>query len=51
MVALPVGGFYKARRTGEAMVFAYSSCGYELVPLPLASVDERLRFVLADIGA
>ena len=41
----------EARRTGEAMVSAYSSCGYELVPLPLVSVDERLRFVLADICA
>ncbi len=33
------------------MVSAYASCGYELVPLPLVSVDERLRFVLADICA
>lgn len=40
----------EAERTYEAMVVAYSSCGYELVALPLASVDERLRFVLATIG-
>jgi predicted ATPase len=33
------------------MVAAYSSCGYDLVVLPLASVDERVRFVLANIGA
>lgn len=41
----------EAERTCEAMVAAYSSCGYELVPLPLASVDERVRFVLDNIGA
>ncbi len=41
----------EAVRTCEAMVEAYSSCGYELVTLPLASVDERVRFVLANIGA
>jgi predicted ATPase len=41
----------EARRICEAMVLAYSSCGYELVPLPLVSVEERARFVLADTGA
>ena len=41
----------EAVRTCEAMVGAYSSCGYELVTLPLASVDERVRFVLANTGA
>jgi len=41
----------EAERTYEAMVSAYSSCGYELVTLPLASIDERVRFVLANIGA
>jgi predicted ATPase len=43
--------FEVAERTCEAMVAAYSSCGYELVVLPLASVDERVRFALANIGA
>ena len=33
------------------MISAYSTCGYELVQLPLVSVDGRLRFVLADICA
>jgi predicted ATPase len=43
--------FEEAGRTCEAMVAGYSSCGYELVVLPLASVGERVRFVLANIGA
>jgi predicted ATPase len=30
---------------------AYSNCGYELVALPLVPVEERVRFVLATIGA
>jgi predicted ATPase len=41
----------EAERTCEAMVTAYSSCGYELVTLPLGSVDERVRFMLANIDA
>jgi predicted ATPase len=41
----------EARRTYEAMVAAYTSCGYELIALPLVSVDERVRFVLANIDA
>jgi predicted ATPase len=41
----------EAVRTYEALVTAYSNGGYELVSLPLASVEERVRFVLDDIGA
>src|SRR5262245_29869948 len=41
----------EAVRTYEALVTAYTNCGYELVRLPLASIEERVRFVLADIGA
>lgn len=41
----------EAVRTYEALVAAYSSCGYELVSLPLVSVEERMRFVLDMIGA
>jgi predicted ATPase len=41
----------EAVRTYEALVTAYSKCGYELVSLPLSSVEERVRFVLDDIGA
>ena len=41
----------EAVRTYEAIVTAYSNCGYELVSLPLVSVEERVRFVLDDIGA
>ncbi len=40
----------EAVRTYEALVTAYSTGGYELVSLPLVSVEERVRFVLADIG-
>jgi predicted ATPase len=41
----------EAVRTYEALVSAYSNCGYELVSLPLVSVEERMRFVLGRIGA
>jgi predicted ATPase len=30
---------------------AYASQGYDLVALPLAPVDERMRFVLDRMGA
>jgi predicted ATPase len=32
------------------MIETYSGLGYELIPLPLASVEERVRFVLAAIS-
>ena len=41
----------EAVRTYEALVTAYSNCGYVLVSLPLVSVEDRVRFVLDDIGA
>ena len=41
----------EARRTYAAMVAAYSSCGYELIALPLVSVDERVRFMVSNIDA
>ena len=40
--------FEEAERTHAAMVETYSGLGYALVPLPRASVEERLRFVLAE---
>jgi len=40
----------EAEATYRAMVEAYSSLGYELVMLPLASVAERARFVRERIG-
>jgi len=40
----------EAEATFHAMVEAYSSLGYELVMLPLASVVERARFVRERIG-
>jgi predicted ATPase len=41
----------EAVRTYEALVAAYTDCGYELMSLPLAPVDERVRFVLDEMGA
>jgi predicted ATPase len=32
------------------MIETYSAFGYELIPLPLNSVEERVRLVLAVIG-
>lgn len=39
----------EAEATYKAMVEAYPAYGYELVPLPLASVDERAAFVAGRI--
>jgi len=41
----------EAVRTYEALVAAYSASGYDLVTLPLVSIEQRMRFVLAEIGA
>lgn len=41
----------EAERTCGMMAETYPDYGYELVPLPLAPVAERLRFVLARTGA
>lgn len=40
--------FDEARRTYEAMVATYEGYGYELVTLPRVSVEERVRFVIAE---
>lgn len=40
----------EAEATYHAMVDAYSSLGYELVPLPLVPVTERATFVREQIG-
>jgi len=42
--------FEEAQATYEAMVETYSALGYDLVPLPLEPVEERVRFVSAAIG-
>ncbi|RVA20498.1 ATPase, partial [Mesorhizobium sp. M7D.F.Ca.US.004.03.1.1] len=34
--------------TYHMLVGVYTELGYELIPLPLAPVEERLRFVLAE---
>jgi predicted ATPase len=40
----------EAERTYHALVNTYTELGYELVPLPFAPVEVRLRFVLAEAG-
>jgi predicted ATPase len=42
--------FEEARSTCDAMTATYSALGYGVIPLPLAPVRERVRFVLAEIG-
>lgn len=39
----------EAEATYHAMVAAYTDLGYEMVPLPLASVAERAEFIRANI--
>ncbi|HEY0623119.1 AAA family ATPase [Sphingomonas sp.] len=41
----------EAAATHEAMAQVYAELGYDLVPLPLASVAERARFVRDRIGS
>lgn len=40
--------FDEARRTHDAMAAVYRDHGYELAPLPMASVDERIEFIRAN---
>lgn len=40
----------EAVRTHDAVVRIYAEFGYDIVPLPKASVAERVRFVLAEAG-
>ena len=42
--------FAEAERTYRAMAETYDRLGYELVALPLASVADRVRFVISAIG-
>jgi predicted ATPase len=42
--------FGEAQATCAEMIETYSALGYEMISLPLASVEERVRFVLAAIG-
>jgi predicted ATPase len=42
--------FEEAQSTCEAMIETYSALGYNLIPLPFSSVQERVQFVLAAIG-
>jgi predicted ATPase len=40
----------EAERTFRSVTGVYAELGYELVPLPLAPVEERVRFVIAQAG-
>jgi predicted ATPase len=42
--------FDEAVRTYDALLTTYSECGYKLIELPRVSVDERVGFVLQNIG-
>jgi predicted ATPase len=37
-------------QTHDIMAETYAGLGYEIVPLPLASVEERLQFILTETG-
>lgn len=39
-----------AERSYDAIVSAYTEYGYELVAIPRAPVEERVRFVLSEAG-
>ena len=43
--------FAEAKRTYAALVATYEVLGYQLIELPCVSVEERVRFVLNQIGA
>ena len=40
----------EARATYEVMIETYSALGYDLIPLPLDSVQKRVQFVLGAVG-
>jgi predicted ATPase len=42
--------FEEARATHDVMAETYAAYGYSLVPLPLGSVEERVKFVVEYIG-
>ena len=41
--------FDEAIRTYDAVAVAYQDCGYELIELPRASVEDRVNFVLQSL--
>ncbi len=43
--------FDEAVRTYDALVATYTAFGYDLVEIPRVPVDQRMRFVLGNIGA
>jgi predicted ATPase len=42
--------FEEAQATYQALVATYSELSYELVPLPLTSIENRARFVIETLG-
>ena len=43
--------FDEAVRTYDALVATYTALGYDLVEIPRVPVDQRMRFVLDNVGA
>ena len=41
----------EAARTHDAMVETYSAYDYELVPLPIAPIEDRVRFIMDRVAA
>jgi len=42
--------FEEAEATYQALVETYSELNYELIPLPLTSIEDRARFVIETLG-
>jgi predicted ATPase len=42
--------FEEAEATHQVMIETYSALGYEMIPLPLDSVQERVKFLLSSIS-
>jgi predicted ATPase len=42
--------FDEAVRTYSLMQNTYEGCGYEVVTMPRVSVEERVEFILSDVG-
>lgn len=40
----------EARRTHDSVAGVYAELGHELVPLPLVPVEDRVRFILDEVG-
>ncbi len=43
--------FAEAERTYQAMITTYTGYGYKLVPLPFSNIEERIQFVIEQVGS